>query len=293
MSFNGDLYSTDEGLELTTKGQIHTHNSSGNVALNVSSNDDYVLVEDSSTATGLAWKVNAHSSVTPSSTTTFTNKSISFGTNTITSTLAQLDTALGTTGTASATTFLRGDNSWASAGGGQVDLIGTQTLGSDGTNVTITSMGAASSTYAYWIVKGAFQTVSGGENVQFRINGSTSANYQTNMILNVGGTLSATTENAQTSALICTDACATAGESFQLLQTILLEEQNATNTMRFNWYTQPIWDQGGLAPDQTQASVGLFNNNFQNTLDTVDFFLAGGSDWKAGSGIQVFGVKRA
>lgn len=127
MSFNGDLYSTDEGLELTTKGQIHTHNSSNNVGLNVSGNNDYVLVEDSSTATGLAWKVNAHSSVTPSSTTTFTNKSISFGTNTITATLAQLDTALGTTGTASATTYLRGDNSWA-----------TITAGASGTdNITV------------------------------------------------------------------------------------------------------------------------------------------------------------
>ena len=116
MSFNGDLYTTDEGLELTTKGQIHTHNASANVGLGVSGNNDYVLVEDSSTATGLAWKVNAHSAVTASSTTTFTNKSIAFSGNTITATLAELDTALGTTGTASSSTFLRGDNSWASAG---------------------------------------------------------------------------------------------------------------------------------------------------------------------------------
>jgi len=62
LSFNGDLYSTDEGLELTTKGQIHTHNASSNVGLGVSGNNDYVLVEDSTTATGLAWKVNAHAS---------------------------------------------------------------------------------------------------------------------------------------------------------------------------------------------------------------------------------------
>jgi hypothetical protein len=108
MSFNGDLYPSDDGLQLSTKGQIHSY-STENIALPVSGNNDYVLVEDSSTATGLAWKVNAHSAVTASSTTTFTNKSIDFATNTMTSTLAQLDTALGTTGTADATTFLRGE----------------------------------------------------------------------------------------------------------------------------------------------------------------------------------------
>jgi len=118
LSFNGDLYTTDDGLELTTKGQIHTHNASSNVGLGVSGNNDYVLVEDSSTATGLAWKVNAHSAVTASSTTTFTNKSIAFSGNTITATLAELDTALGTTGTASSSTYLRGDNSWATISGG-------------------------------------------------------------------------------------------------------------------------------------------------------------------------------
>ena len=139
MSFNGDLYTTDDGLELTSKGQIHTHNASSNVGLGVSGNNDYVLVEDSSTATGLAWKVNAHSSVTPSSTTTFTNKSIDFATNTMTSSLAQLDTALGTTGTASASTFLRGDNSWASASDPNWTYITSTTLGSANSVLELTT----------------------------------------------------------------------------------------------------------------------------------------------------------
>jgi len=108
---------TSEGFDLDTKGQIHGYDTA-QAAIDVTGNNDYVLVEDSTVAAGIAWKVNAHSSVTPSSTTTFTNKSIDFGTNTMTSTLAQLDIALGTTGTASATTYLRGDNSWATISAG-------------------------------------------------------------------------------------------------------------------------------------------------------------------------------
>ena len=141
MSFNGDLYTTDDGLQLDAKGQIHSY-STENIALPVSGNNDYVLVEDSSTATGLAWKVNAHSAVTADSTTTFTNKSINFGTNTMTSTLAQLDTCLGTTGTADATTFLRGDNSWATAGGGKLEKFGEYSEATEETSFTFTPSSA-------------------------------------------------------------------------------------------------------------------------------------------------------
>ena len=55
MSFNGNLYESDEGLELSTKAQIHTHDSSSNTALNVSGNNGYLLSENSGTSTGLEW----------------------------------------------------------------------------------------------------------------------------------------------------------------------------------------------------------------------------------------------
>ena len=100
---------------LTTKGQIHGY-STTNSAVSISGVDDYLLTEDSTNANGIAWKVN--SGITASSTNTLTNKSIAFSGNTITATLAELDTALGTTGTASSSTFLRGDNSWATISAG-------------------------------------------------------------------------------------------------------------------------------------------------------------------------------
>ena len=63
MSFNGNLYETDEGLELTTKGQIHTHDSSSNTALNVGSNS-YILSADNTETTGLKWVANTDAGLT-------------------------------------------------------------------------------------------------------------------------------------------------------------------------------------------------------------------------------------
>lgn len=79
-----------------------------------------------------SWET-ATTGITASSTDTLTNKTIAFGSNTITATLAQLDTALSTTGTASSSTFLRGDNSWSTAGADSSTSVAihgvTKTLG--------------------------------------------------------------------------------------------------------------------------------------------------------------------
>jgi len=58
LSFDGDQYASDEGLDLTTKGQIHTHDSSANAALNVGSNT-YLLTADSTETTGMKWAAAA------------------------------------------------------------------------------------------------------------------------------------------------------------------------------------------------------------------------------------------
>ena len=53
MSFNGNQYTSDEGFDLLSKGQIHTF-STENAALNLGTNT-YVLQADSGEATGLKW----------------------------------------------------------------------------------------------------------------------------------------------------------------------------------------------------------------------------------------------
>ena len=54
MSFDGINYPSDAGLELSLKGQIHTHDASANAALNVGT-DGHVLQADSTASDGIAW----------------------------------------------------------------------------------------------------------------------------------------------------------------------------------------------------------------------------------------------
>jgi len=53
MSFSGNQYPSDEGFDLTTKGQVHTY-STANAALNVGT-DTFVLQANSGESTGLVW----------------------------------------------------------------------------------------------------------------------------------------------------------------------------------------------------------------------------------------------
>ena len=62
MSFNGDLNASDDGLELETKGQIHTY-STENTALNVGT-DSYILSAASGETTGLEWVANTDAGLT-------------------------------------------------------------------------------------------------------------------------------------------------------------------------------------------------------------------------------------
>ena len=62
MSFNGNLYATGEGTDLTTKGDLHGFSTS-NVRVPVGSNS-FILSSDNTTATGLNWIANTDAGLT-------------------------------------------------------------------------------------------------------------------------------------------------------------------------------------------------------------------------------------
>jgi hypothetical protein len=94
---------------INAKGDLLAGSANDSITVLSASTNGYVLITDSSTTSGLTWADSA------ASTQTLTNKSISLGSNTVTSTLAQLNTAISDADVAS--------------------LAGTETL----TNKTLTS----------------------------------------------------------------------------------------------------------------------------------------------------------
>ena len=73
---------------INAKGDLLAGSANDSITVLSASTNGYVLITDSSTTSGLTWANSA------ASTQTLTNKSISLGSNTVTSTLAQLNTAI-------------------------------------------------------------------------------------------------------------------------------------------------------------------------------------------------------
>jgi hypothetical protein len=187
-----------------------------------------------------------------------------------------------------------GNAVFAAAGGGQIELLDSVSLGSAAANLTLSSIDSSVSNYTYWILKVGMGTVDGGESLQFRINNSSASDYIANITKNTAGTIAGTTSGAASSAIIFTSNIAQdANDTFQFIMTIEQSVQNATNTYRFIWSTTPAFNQADLTPNDSEVSCGIFNQNSQTQLTKLDFFLSGGSNFTAGSNMQLYGVKRA
>ena len=179
---------------------------------------------------------------------------------------------------------------------GSMEFLGSTTLVAAAANLELTGTWTAAD-YAYFIiVLGASNDNSGGTpSLEMRLNGSAAANYHTNMILNTAGVLSATTSGAATSGLICTTNVIqpSSTETCQTIIQLQLSEQSPANTFRWTWSNSTIWAQFGAVPSNTEQIAGLFGNNFQTQLTTLTFFFSDASNFRIGSNVFLYGVKRS
>jgi hypothetical protein len=179
---------------------------------------------------------------------------------------------------------------------GSLELLGSETLVATSANLELSGTWNISDYTAFIVTLGMSNDNSAGTpTVNFRINNSSAAVYVTNMTLNTAGVLSASTSGMQTSGLICTsNVCnPSSTETTQTTLTLQLSEQSPANTFRWNWSNTPMWSQSGVTPSDTEQITGIFNNNFQTQLIKLDLFFSDGSNFRIGSNLYLYGVKRA
>jgi hypothetical protein len=223
---------------INAKGDLLAGSANDSITVLSASTNGYVLITDSSTTSGLTWADSA------ASTQTLTNKSISLGSNTVTSTLAQLNTAVSDADVAS--------------------LAGTETL----TNKTLTnpllsspeestniigSAPAATQTIDFVTSGVHYFTSSSTSNItlNFRGDGSTTLNS----MMAIGGSITVST-------LFTNGATAYYASAYQI-------DGNAVT---------PKWS-GGTAPTAGNASsVDLYSFNIVKTANaTFTVFASGAS----------------
>jgi len=178
---------------------------------------------------------------------------------------------------------------------GSLELLGSTTLAATGTNVTLSGTWNVSD-YTTFIVTCGFSNdnSAGTPDIRFRINGQTANVYVTNMTLHTAGAITSTTSGYQTSGLICTSNICIPS-SVETCETTLqfeLSVQNPNNTFRWNWSNTPMWRQSGPVSNATEQISGIFNNNFLTSLTVLDFYFSDASNFRIGSNIYLYGVKR-
>jgi hypothetical protein len=223
---------------INAKGDLLAGSANDSVTVLSASTNGYVLITDSSTTSGLTWADSA------ASTQTLTNKSISLGSNTVTSTLAQLNTAVSDADVAS--------------------LAGTETL----TNKTLTNPLLSSPEESVNIIASAptatqaidfvtsgvhYFTSNSTSNVtlNFRGDGSTTLNS----MMAIGGSITVST-------LFTNGSTAYYASAYQI-------DGNAVT---------PKWS-GGTAPSAGNASsIDLYSFNIVKTANaTFTVFASGAS----------------
>lgn len=178
---------------------------------------------------------------------------------------------------------------------GSLELLATETLAAVGPDVEITGSWTVADYSQFILICGFSNDNSvGTPDLRFRINSSSDPVYVTNMILNTGGVLSATTTGMATSGLICTaDVCRPSStETCQTRIEFELCEQNPNNTYRWNWSNTPMWDEHGMVVSDNEQISGIFSNNFQTGLASLHFYFSDASNFRIGSTITLYGIKR-
>jgi len=237
------------------------------------------------TATGLTGPLTGNAS-TVTTNANLTGDVTSSGNATTIATDAVDIAMLSATGTASSSTFLRGDNSWAAAGS-KISLLETVTLGSPNANVAKASMSYSTDDYAYFIIAFSGKAVtSEAAALEFRIN-NLSANYGYTVTQNYNGTLSGSAAAITTEIpLMSTSVHSGNSQPMNVIVTI----QSSTVGNRYYNIVSDCWVASNT--NDTEHVIGGQAGTASSTFSKFDFFLSTGNNFDTASEAVLYGVLR-
>ena len=193
---------------------------------------------------------------------------------------------LSATGTAGATTFLRGDNTWAAAGS-QISLLETVTLGSPNANVAKASMSYSTDDYAYFIIVFSGKAVtSEAAALEFRIN-NLSANYGYTVTQNYNGSITGSAAGITTEIPLMS---ATVHASNSQPMNVIVTIQSSTVGNRYYNIVSDAWVASNTV--YTEHVIGGQAGTASTTFSKFDFLLSTGNNFDTDSEAVLYGVLR-
>ena len=201
--------------------------------------------------------------------------------------VANFTTALGTTGTASSTTYLRGDNSWAPPSAGAWTQIGQVVVNSTVSTVTFSSIPSTYSQLVVAISSRDVAAVNTADSFSMQFNGdSTSSHY--NATLRIG---------AQSNATFATTAAASsAGQQCGYSASGSDNPEMGQTTIWINNYSNAVqhktWFSNSYVFSSSASIIGSFAGSWEiATAINQLVFTTVGSGFGSGSVFTLYGVQ--
>ena len=177
---------------------------------------------------------------------------------------------------------------WTAAGGGQMELLETVTLGSADTNIAIDSMTYSWDDYSmFMIALNCRETTDDAKILQFRIDNLSTDVYAQSTILNDDSTISGSSANGASEFQLGSTTII-ANNSQPKVTMIYLQAPDLGNVYPTisNIITQ------ANTPSKNESNIGMQAGTASSTFSKFDIFLSNGDTFRTGGNAILYGLKR-
>ena len=189
-------------------------------------------------------------------------------------------------GTASSSTFLRGDQTYATAGGGAVNLVSTVTV--SGSSTTVIELTGMNSDYRTYFIDFADVRHTGGGSFYLRVNTTagtqTGSSYTHQGLRIIGNSGNGTWGNSGQTAVPLTPSSTKSGEALNMR--IYIPNPSQTTNIKQMWYTFTSRDNSSDFMSGTASMAWIGDNNAVTGI----YIYSNATNINAGSVAKLYGV---